>query len=132
MKRIAFALIVTFLLFACANNLNYENKLNDFVGQDENVLISEWGKPTSQKILSDQEKIMTYIKINDWYVPTEYYFINDDWGVSDPIYNPYFNEYNFAPYSELVDTEVENICQTSFWIKDGIITSYKWRGNNCF
>lgn len=131
MKQIAFGLIVTFLLLACATSQKYDQQLKGWVGQKESALIEAWGRPSAQKYLSPNSKVITYTKISDYFVPSEYYFYNDGWGVSDIVYDPFMNDYNFTPYAQMVDTEVEEICQTSFWIENGIITSWKWRGNNC-
>ena len=131
MKRIALCLIFTFLLLACATSQKYDKELKGWIGKNETSLIQAWGRPSAQKYLSPDSKVITYTKISDWIVPSEYYFYNDGWGVTDVVYDPFMTEYNFTPYAQLMDTEVVEICQTSFWIENGIITSWKWRGNNC-
>lgn len=131
MKRIALCLIFTFLLLACATSQKYDKELKGWIGKSEASLIQAWGHPSAQKYLSPDSKVITYTKISDWIVPSEYYFYNDGWGVTDVVYDPFMTEYNFTPYAQLMDTEVVEICQTSFWIENGIITSWKWRGNNC-
>jgi len=131
MKQIAFGLILTLLLLACASSQNYDRELKQWVGKSENTLIQSWGRPSAVKYLSENSKLLTYTKISDWFVPSEYYFYNDGWGAEDVVYSPFMDEYNFTPYAELTDTEVEEICQTSFWVENGIITAWKWRGNNC-
>lgn len=131
MKQIVFGLILTMLLLACATSQKYDAELKNWVGQSEASLIAAWGQPTGQKYLNNHSKIITYTRISDWLVPTEYYLDNDGWGAGEIVYDPYLTEYNFAPYSEIVDTTVQQICQTSFWIDNGIITAWKWRGNNC-
>lgn len=131
MKHIAFGLILTMLLLACATSQNYDRELKGWVGQTETALINAWGQPSAQKYLNNNSKVITYTKVSDWYVPSEYYLYNDGWGTQDIIYDPFMTEYNFTPYAEIVDTEVQQVCQTSFWIENGIITAWKWRGNNC-
>ena len=133
MKHIAFVLIVTFLLFACTmTGEQYNQKLYKWVGQTEVSLLASWGKPTGQKQVSHDTKILTYTKKEEWYVPTEYYYDNLGWGADNIVYDPFFGEYEMMPYDQIVDTEIQEICQTSFVVTNGIITSYKWRGNNCF
>ena len=132
MRRVAFLLIIIFLLFACAfNGVNYGQQLENWVGQSEQSLLTSWGKPTIQKTLGNHKKLFIYIKYNDWYVPEEYFYANPMWGANDMIYDPFFDEYTMTPYSQIVDTRVEGVCQTSFTLIDGIITSYQWHGNGC-
>ncbi len=131
MRKIAFSLIVTMLLLACATPQKYDERLQHWVGKQENELLTVWGRPSAEKYLSDNTKIITYTKINDWYYPSEYYFYNDGWGEENIIYNPMMNLYNLSPDTVITDTEVEEYCQTTFWVKNGIITAWKWRGNNC-
>ncbi len=131
MKRTAFTLLLVLLLFACANIISYDDKLQTFVGQTQQSLIEQWGKPTGQKIYANGEKVLTYTKVQDYYMPTEYFYDTPGWAESDIIYDPFFGIYEFAPSAQIVDTEVEGICQTSFVIKNDVVTAYKWRGNSC-
>ncbi len=131
MKQIAFGLILTMLLLACATSQKYDQELKSWVGKSESSLISAWGRPSAQKYLGNNSKVLTYTRANEVVIPSEYYIYNDGWGETDIVYDPFMSDYNFSPYSEMVDTAVEEICQTSFWIENGIITSWKWRGNNC-
>lgn len=132
MKKIAFLLIMLLLVFACtANDVAYEKKLQSYIGHSENTLLQNFGKPTIQKIMPNGKSILTYIKQNEYFVPTEYFYDYPGWIDSDTVYNPFFNDESYAPYAQLVDMEVEEICQTSFVLQNGIIQSYKFFGNNC-
>lgn len=131
MKQIAFGLIVTLLLLACATSQKYDQELKSMVGKNETALFAAWGKPSAEKYVGDNKKIVTYTKINEWFYPLEYYFYNDGWGEENIVYDPFADEYGLEAYGELIDTEVTQYCQTSFWIENGIITAWKWRGNNC-
>jgi len=131
MKRTSFLLIFVLLLFACAGNMMYEKKLDTYIGQTEQSLIEQWGRPTGQKILSDGTKVLTYTQTSEYYVPTEYFYDQPGWGPVNLVYDPFFGEYEFAPVSQIVDTEVEGICQTSFVVKNDVVISYSFRGNAC-
>ena len=131
MKKVAFLLIVTFLVFACAMFQSYDDTLQKWVGRSETSLLESWGTPTGQKVMANDEKILTYTKQESWYVPTEYYYDMPGWNEIDVVYDPFFDDFSMSPYAQVVDTEVFGICQTSFYIKNGIVTSYKWRGNGC-
>lgn len=47
------------------------------------------------------------------------------------IYSPFLGDYDFSPYGAAFGYEVENICQTVFLIQNGMVTGWKWRGNDC-
>lgn len=131
MRQIVFGLILTMLLLACANGQNYNQKLQKWVGQSEDSLIQSWGRPSSRRYINEHESVLTYTRIQDWYMPSEYYFYNDGWGEENVIFNPVLDEANMGPQAIITDNQVQEICQTTFWIKDGIITSWQWKGNNC-
>ena len=111
-RNIAFLLIVTFLVLACATSEKYDKKLNDLVGKTEQDLVMAWGTPSAVKYVNDNTKVFTYTKINDFYFPSEYYLYNEEFEPDDTIYAPLMNEYNFMPYAELTDNVVEADCQT--------------------
>ncbi|MBO4285034.1 MAG: hypothetical protein J5895_02240 [Alphaproteobacteria bacterium] len=131
MKKAAFLLIVMFLVFACAALKSYDDKLEGFVGKPESVLLSAFGTPTGQKILPNGEKVITYIRQETWYVPSEYFYDMDGWDETDIVYDPFFIDESMGPYSQIVDTEFEGICKTSFYIVGGVVASYKWQGSGC-
>lgn len=130
MKKTAFLLILSLLLLACAN-MGYNAELKQYIGQTKQSLIENFGQPTSQKIASDGTIVLTYLKQGETYMPMEYFYDTPGWGGADMIYDPFFDEYEFAPTSVVVDTEVEGFCQTSFVIKNDVVTAYRFRGNAC-
>lgn len=91
------------------------------------------GPPERNRILDNGDKIITYTKANNVYVPSEYYIYNTTGAQpSDTVlYSPFMDNYDFGPYSQTFGYQVEEICQTAFLIQDGIITGWKWRGNDC-
>lgn len=131
MKKIALGLIVTLLLLACATSQKYDKQMQGWIGKSEASLVEAWGRPSAQKYLSPTAKVITYTKVSDLIIPSEYYLYDENGPFTDVVYDPFMNDYDFTPYAQMIDTEVEEICQTSFWIENGIITSWKWRGNNC-
>jgi hypothetical protein len=131
MKKYVCCLSVMLVLSACATSQKYDKELQNWIGRKETALESAWGRPSAQKYLSPTDKVVTYTRVSEWFIPSEYYFYNDGWGETNVIYDPFMNEYDFTPYAQLVDTEVEEVCQTSFRVENGIITSWSWRGNNC-
>ena len=133
MKKVSFALVLVMFLFACATSEKYDRKLAGWVGKTESSLVAKWGRPSATRILDNGDKIITYTKANNVYVPSEYYIYNTTGAQpSDTVlYSPFMDNYDFGPYSQTFGYQVEEICQTAFLIQDGIITGWKWRGNDC-
>lgn len=131
MKNIAFLTILMLLLFACASSQKYDRKLNGWIGKTEQDLVMTWGRPSAVKYVNQNTKIFTYTKINEFYFPSEYYLYNEEFEPDDTIYAPLMNDYNFTPYAELTDNEVEMFCQTAFILKNNVVSAWKWKGNNC-
>jgi len=132
MKKVCFLLILSFLLFACAlTNTTYEQKLQAWVGQYEQTLINSWGKPTVKKVNTNGQTLLTYVTQNEYLVPMEYFYANPGWVDADVMYDPFFADEGMPPYAQIIDTEVEGICQTTFVVQDGVITSWRFSGNDC-
>lgn len=131
MRKVVFGLILTMLLLACANTQNYDNKLKRWVGQTEDSLVSVWGRPSQKRYINANESVLIYTKIQDWYMPSEYYFYNDGWGEENVLLDPIMGEAQMGPVAVITDNSVQEMCQTMFWIKNGIITAWQWKGNAC-
>lgn len=132
MKKLSFGLVLLMFLVACATEQKYDNKLSAWVGKSEASLVSKWGNPSATRILDNGDKVITYTKANDVYVPSEYYVYNPNMIPGEDItYGPFMGDYNFTPYAQAFGYQVERICQTAFLIQNGMITGWKWRGNDC-
>lgn len=117
---------------SCATPEKYDARLNGWLGKTETQLVQKWGKPSAMKILDNGDKVITYTKADDVYVPSQFYIYNPGQVPNvDEVYTPFDGEYDFGPYNELVGYHVTRICQTSFLIQSGIISGWKWRGNDC-
>ena len=126
-------LAICLLLCGCKSATEYNAKLNKWVGKSQYELLNAWGKPNGIFKLGQKDKIITYTREN-----------TDFQRYGSSIYNPDFNDMNTAymPFSYNEDFATENVsyhsgyiknsvCQTSFYIKDGVVSSCQWRGNNC-
>ncbi len=60
MKKIIIILLISLGITACATSAKYQNLLDSWVGADENILIGQWGVPTS-KYENDGIKFLAYI-----------------------------------------------------------------------
>ncbi len=131
MKKISFTLILLFVLFACASPLKYDARLNSLIGSNKQELIAKMGKPSAVKIFANGDEVLAYVKANDVYVPSEYYTYNQDSQFNDDVYAPFMNDYDYSPFAVASGYQVEYICQTAFLLQDGVVTAWKWRGNDC-
>ena len=89
MKRACFALILFFLLLACASPLKYDYKLNRLVGADKTELLKEMGKPSATKVFANGDEVVAYVKANDVYVPSEFYLYNQSGASAEDVYAPF-------------------------------------------
>ena len=131
-RKISFCIILVLFLLACATPAKYDRRLQSWVGKSEEELLRKWGAPGASKYLSGKEKVITYTRAENIYVPSEFYIYNQGLEPSeDVLYAPFVNEYDFSPFGQIFGYEVKNYCQTSFFIRNGIISGWKWKGNNC-
>ena len=130
--KIYFTILLLIFLFGCATPEKYDAELAGWVGKSEASLINKWGKPSARKINADGSEVITYTKTDNTYVPSEFYLYNPYSLQGDvSVYAPFDGDYAFTPYGENLSYEPEYICQTSFIIRNKVISGWKWVGNNC-
>ncbi len=132
MRKSVYVLFLIAFLFSCASTEKYDTKLNSLIGVNKDELISRMGPPSGVKILPDGNEVISYTVANNVYVPSEFYLYNQG-ALSNEgdMYAPFLSDYDFSPYGDTFGYDVEYFCQTAFVIKNGVVTSWKWRGNNC-
>lgn len=133
MRQISFVLILTFLLFACASSGKYDKQLNQSIGDSKTQLVEKLGRPSAVKILPNGDELLAYTKVHEVYIPSEYYLYNQG-ALSteyDNLYTPFLGDYDFTPAYSTLGYDIKNVCQTVFLIQKGIVTGWKWRGNDC-
>ncbi len=131
--KIAFLLIVTALLFACATAKNYDHMLNGFLGASETDVIKHFGRPSAIKIIDNNTKILAYTQVDDVFVPSEFYTYQQGEEIygADGMFSPFLNTYLFAEAPGDIGYEADYICKTLFLLKNGHVVSWRWQGNNC-
>lgn len=132
-KKVLLAVLSTIFLFSCATSAHYDNKLNSWIGQPVASLEAKWGNPAHTKVFANGDSIITYIKANDVYVPSEYIIFNQGYSLDNQAQvEPYpSNNYNFMDTETLVGYDMEYTCKTAFLVQGNVITGWKWVGNNC-
>lgn len=115
-----YLLLVIFLL-GCATTAGYERKLASFNGATELELIRAWGPP-QQTYETNGFKFLTYSSSRIISVP----------GVA-PNYTT--TVMGNTAYTQRVGgyggMTASRSCQTTFELKEGIVVSWKWQGNDC-
>ncbi len=112
--------LIILLLSACqSSDKNFSEKLNLWVGNPPQSLISSWGMPNNQTTVDENTQIYTYV-------------LQSPSGQQNPY--PEQFAYQVAETSDL--GENSNLtptyyCNISFIINNGIISSYNFNGDNC-
>lgn len=120
MKIIFMGLLSCLTLIGCATTSQYKTKLSTLVGQPENALIAQWGKPTGRYTDENGDQVIFYIRSREVIVP----------GI--PAISEGFN----APNQQVVAPGMPNStiplnCITKFIMKNGVVSTSTFKGNDC-
>ena len=129
-KQILAGIAAAVTLCGCASGEKYDKELNSFLEQPVSVLGQKMGRPSAARIIDKDNVILAYTKVNGTYVPSEYY-INDGVIEDGDVFALFLGEYDYTPYVNSFGKEAKCICQTSFWVKNGIVKEWRTKGNNC-
>lgn len=118
--RAAFAAI---LVSACATTANYERTLNSWIGQSESALVAAWGPPSGVYVAPDGSRILTFNDARSLNVPG-----------SAPSYRitTAGNAVYATPYGGRSAINMDLYCQTHMTVRNGIVASWSWEGNDCY
>ncbi len=132
MKKLILGLAGTMVLLGCASEKKYNSELDSFLDQPVSKLEAKFGRPSAAKVIDNTSQVITYTKVDQSYVPSEYYIYNNNFVPGQEIvYSPFTGDYNFYPFEQSFGYTVEYVCQTSFLVEDGIVRAWRWKGNNC-
>jgi hypothetical protein len=109
------------VLSGCATTDGYKQVVNSWVGSPEINLIRSWGPP-QQSYQSGDSKFLVYHSARNVYLPG-----------TPPTYSTtvigntaYTNSYGGTPAQNL-----NYRCQTTFEVRNGVIASWSFKGNDC-
>ncbi len=118
-------ILCVLLLMGCVSDQNaYNTQLQNFVGMSQETLYENWGMPTNEFYVAPNEKIVTYVEID------ENGPIN---GNSQPYqgYEVQYEAIQTPDYGFPSDENQNYYCKTSFTITNGEITDYTFNGDDC-
>ena len=132
-NKIAFILIFVFILLACTTTKNYDYQLNSFIGASKDEIIKHFGKPSAIKILDNNTLIFAYTKVDNIFVPSEFYTYNQGEEIynQDGIFSPFLNTYLFSDTPGNIGYQADYICKTLFLLQNDKVVAWKHQGNVC-
>ncbi len=131
MKKYLLGLSLFLSLTACATSQKYTAQLNNEIGQTTQQLIAKYGTPTKIKHLSNGDEIISYININQQVLPDPNYYFNNGFLTEDEMFAPFTYGENEIPIGNFMGEVITDYCNTKFYIKNNIVTSWQWKGNSC-
>ena len=126
-----YLIIFVLALAACATSQKYNTELNNEIGKTSQQLMSKYGSPTHVKRLANGDEIISYVNINQQVLPSPNYYFNNGFMTEDEMFAPFTYGGNEIPVGNFMGEVVTDYCNTKFYIKNNIVTSWQWRGNAC-
>lgn len=131
LKKTFYILTLISSLTACATAGKYNNQLTADVGKSAQQIINQYGNPTHVKRLTNGDEIFTYINVNEQVIPSPNYYFNNGFMTEDEMFAPFTYGGNEIPVGNFMGEVVTDYCNTKFYLKNNIVTSWQWKGNSC-
>lgn len=112
--------LIILFLSACQNSdKTFSEKLNVWVGNPPQNLISSWGMPNNQTSVDENTQIYTYV-------------LQSSSGSNTPYPEQFaYQAVESNNLGENPDMTPDYYCNISFVVNNGIISSYNFNGDNC-
>jgi hypothetical protein len=111
----------TLVIAGCATSENYGKRLDTWMGSKESSLVAIWGTPDSF-YEADGIRYLTYRSNNSGYVA----------GIPPRTSTTYINGKAYTNTVGGTQGYIYNkSCSTTFTVTNGIITNWKFKGNDC-
>lgn len=114
-------LLLVLLLSACVAPMpSYDDQLRAYVGLSAEGLYDRWGLPNNEFYVDDNTKEVTYVKINP---------AGDSEPYAGQMYYPAMSTEAFpGPNPDNISIYY---CKISFIIRNNIVSSYNYNGDDC-
>lgn len=131
MKKYLILSTLILSLMACATSQKYTNQLNNDIGKTSQQLMNQYGNPSHIKRLANGDEIISYININYQVLPSPEEYFNTGFITEDEMFSPFTYGGNEIPVGNFMGEMITDYCNTKFYIKNNIVTSWQWKGNAC-
>lgn len=125
--------LITLLLCltACATSQNYEAKLNQEIGKTAEQVMAKYGSPTHVKRMANGDEIISYTSINQQVLPAPNYYFDTGFMTEDEMFYPFTYGGSEIPVGNFMGEVVTDYCNTKFYLKNNVVTSWQYKGNSC-
>ena len=118
-KKLLLILII-FVISSCTTRQEHEASLNSWIGAKESLLIEKWGTLTSHYKTEDGKKYLTWKNSSQALVG----------GYAPTISTDYFgNVYSSGGMPPIL---VTSNCDITMILTNGLVSSWSYKGNNCY
>ncbi len=141
MKRAILLLVATGVIAGCATTAGYEEVLNAWVGFHIDDLVSSWGPPQGSFKLSDGSMVLEYTQTRNVQMGGDTYSspqtsyhsgLASAYGSTGSAYGTYSGSTTTYVQKQTPTYNLNLWCKTRFTANpNGIITKWRWQGNNC-
>ena len=119
------------LLTACATEQKYTQKLNQEIGKTYSELLSDYGTPSIVKRKQNGDMIVSYVSVNTEVLPDPNYYFDNNFITEDEEFYSFTYGGNEIPIGNFMGETITNYCDTKFYLKNNIVTSWTFKGNSC-
>lgn len=116
-------LSLIFLVSCTTTSDNYGQKLQNYMGVSESVLVSDWGIPDNVQTIVPGEQIYTYIQTYNGALNN-----NTEPYAEQVAYGEFGMNPNLPPNPNQISSYY---CQTTFTIQNGVVTNFSFNGDDC-
>lgn len=130
-KKYIALLIIPHLITACATEQKYTYKLNQEIGKTYSELISDYGNPSIVKRKQNGDMIVSYVSVNTEVLPDPNFYFDNNFITEDEEFYDFTYGGNEIPVGNFMGETITNYCDTKFYLKNNIVTSWTFKGNSC-
>jgi hypothetical protein len=122
MRRVI--LVLPLLLAACTQGPSLQSRMAAYIGAPEDKLVQSMGVP-DKHITVNGVQYLAYVQGHAQVMPSDFAMGGPYWG---PYWGPYYGPYYYAGLPQ--DVQVWS-CEITFTLKDGKVTGFTLKGNDC-
>jgi len=122
MRRVV--LVLPLLLAGCTQGPSLQSRMAAYIGAPEDKLVQALGVP-DKHITVNGVQYLAYVQGHAQVMPSDFAMGGPYWG---PYWGPHYGPYYYAGLPQ--DVQVWS-CEITFTLKDGKVTGFTLKGNDC-